>query len=452
MSADDHEQIERLLAGEATEAESSRLHERLKRDDALMMQYLRHVNLTVALEAQADALDASQRLPKAPDGEARSPRTRRFPVRALAAAVLIVCGVTTFVWLGRGVPVEVLTATGTAAERFRVGEHLRVGALSLDEGCLEVRLDSGVTLKIDAPASVQIHSAMSVAVASGKITVDAGEHGHGFVLETPQTRIVDLGTVFGVEASDPARTDVVVFQGQVELFEKGATERVALLNQGEGLRIEKHRRASRIVSVTGSDTSSSWSVQEQVDPQAVVTAVRDSMSANDEGAKKWPSLRNFYRIVPAGLHDGAPAFADENDRWTAVPTSLEGADLVQTFAVDGFNWWMQMTVTVQQPCEFFVLADARNEVPTWLAAEFSDTGEKITLNRIARKNPERVANQLQFTVWKKTISQPGEVRLGPPYANPPADRKSFSPNRMFGVAARRFAGTSSATPFDGENR
>jgi ferric-dicitrate binding protein FerR (iron transport regulator) len=437
MSADDQELIERYLAGTAAEAESNQLHERLKRDDALMLQYLRHVNLTVALEAQADALDASRRLPKVPDGEARSPRTQRFAVRVLvAAAVLIVCGVTTVAWLGRGVPVEVLAATGAAAERFRVGEQLRVDTLSLDEGRLEVRLDSGVTLKIDAPASVQIHSAMSVAVASGKITVDAGEHGKGFVIETPQTRIVDLGTVFGVEASDPARTDVVVFQGQVELFEKGNSERVALLNQGEGLRIEKHRRASRIVSVTGSDASSSWSVREQIDPRAVITAVRDSMSANDEEAKKWPSLRNFYRIVPAGLHDGAPAFADENDSWTAVPNSLRGADLVQTFSADGFNWWMQLTLTVQQPCELFVMVDRRNDVPSWLKDEFADTGETVVLNWVPRKQPGGAVRQLKYGIWKRIVAQPGEIKLGAPYADPPPDRKSFQPNRMYGVAAR----------------
>jgi hypothetical protein len=152
--------------------------------------------------------------------------------------------------------------------------------------------------------------------------------------------------------------------------------------------------------------------------------------------KKWPSLKNFYRIVPGGLRDGALAFADEIDQWQDVPLSLAGADLVRTFAVDGFNWWMQMSVTVQRPCEVFVFVDMRNEVPMWLSQEFTNTGEKITLDRISHKAPQRVANRFEFAIWKKTVTQPGEVKLGPPYPNPPADRKSFNPNRMFGVAAK----------------
>ena len=38
--------------------------------------------------------------------------------------------------------------------------------------------------------------------------------------------------------------------------------------------------------------------------------------------------------------------------------------------------------------------------------------------------------------WRKVVAVPGEVKLGAPYENPPVDRKSFNPNRMFGVAAK----------------
>jgi hypothetical protein len=277
---------------------------------------------------------------------------------------------------------------------------------------------------------------MNVHVRSGKITADVGERGKGFVIETPQARVVDLGTRFGVDASNAEHTDVVVFKGQVELFEPGIKERVALLNQGEGVRIEKHRRTSRIVSITSSGVPGSWSVQETGDQRAVITAVRDSMSASDEEAKKWPSLRNFYRIAPGGLHDGALAFADESDHWTSVPTSLRGADLVQTFAADGFNWWMQLTLSIQQPCELFVMVDRRNDVPSWLKEDFADTGETIVLNCVPRNQRGQINRQLEYGVWKRIITQPGEVTLGPPYGEPPSDRKSFQPNRMYGVAAR----------------
>jgi hypothetical protein len=97
---------------------------------------------------------------------------------------------------------------------------------------------------------------------------------------------------------------------------------------------------------------------------------------------------------------------------------------------------MRMSMTVQKPCEVFVFVDARNEVPAWLSKEFTNTGETITLDWRRRSDPHQVARKLEYAVWKKTVTQAGEVQLGPPYPKPPADKKSFSPNRMFGVAAK----------------
>jgi len=257
---------------------------------------------------------------------------------------------------------------------------------------------------------LELVSAMELRVANGKVTADVGEHGKGFVIETPLSRIVDRGTVFGVDASNNARTDVVVFKGKVDVYDKGNANQLASLNTGQALRVQLHKRASRIENVTGTDEV--WSTENSPAKTAVISAVSDLMSTDDEGSKKWPSLRNFHSILPAGLNNGALAFSDEVDQWQDVPSGLVGADLVRTFAVDAFNWWMQMNVTVQKPCAFFVFVDMRNEVPPWLSKEFENTGEEITLNRISAKNPSHVAHQLKFGVWKKDITQPGEVKLG----------------------------------------
>jgi hypothetical protein len=110
--------------------------------------------------------------------------------------------------------------------------------------------------------------------------------------------------------------------------------------------------------------------------------------------------------------------------------------LVRTFAVDAFNWWLKLSLTIQQPSEVFVFVDIRNPVPEWLSAEFTSTGEQLTLDFIPSQTPGRVAKQLQYAVWKRVVETPGEIVLGAPYPNPPEDRKSFKPNRMYGVAAR----------------
>jgi ferric-dicitrate binding protein FerR (iron transport regulator) len=425
-----NELIQHYLHGEATDVEVADLDRLLASDRDLRRKLIVETGIDAGL-CEIARERASQPSVVAPR---RSVWLSWRPLAAAAAIVVI--GLLVFEWSRRGVEVEVVETSEGISGDWAVGHKARLNHVALVRGSVQIRLSSGVLLDVSAPIEMNLIDAMHVQVLSGRVTADVGENGKGFVIETPQTRVVDLGTRFGVDASDAAHTDVVVFQGQVELYQTGTKERMALLGTGEALRVENHRRTSRIVSVTGSDESGAWRTQGRAAADAVIASVSDSMIANDESVKKWPSLKNFYRIVPGGLRDGALAFADEIDQWQDVPLSLAGADLVRTFAVDGFNWWMQMSVTVQRPCEVFVFVDMRNEVPTWLSQEFTNTGEKVTLDRISHKAPQRVANRFEFAIWKKTVTQPGEVKLGPPYPNPPADRKSFNPNRMFGVAAK----------------
>jgi len=334
------------------------------------------------------------------------------------------------------VAVEVVKTSGAVSDEWVAGKKIRLNHCTLVRGGVQMRLSSGVLLDVIAPMEMTLLNDMHVQVLSGRITADVGEEGKGFVIETPQARVVDLGTRFGVDASDAAQTSVLVFQGQVEVYEKGATQPLALLNTGEGLRLDNHRRASRIVSVSGTDEAHGWTANKAPAASALISIVRDSMKADDEAAKKWPSLRNFYRIVPGGLREGALAFSDVADEWSDVPAGLVGADQVRTFAVDGFNYFMKLTIEVSQPVELFVFVDQRNPVPEWVRTEFTSTGETITLNIKPARANGRVAKQLPYSIWKRMVRTPGEVTLGAPYENPPADKKSFNPNRMFGVAAK----------------
>jgi hypothetical protein len=113
-----------------------------------------------------------------------------------------------------------------------------------------------------------------------------------------------------------------------------------------------------------------------------------------------------------------------------------GADLVRTFAIDAYNWWLQVSLTLERPAEVFVFVDTRNPLPDWLRADCVDTGETMALDFIPSQTPGRVAERLTYAIWKRTVLAPGTLTLGAPYSDPPEDRKSFKPNRMYGVAAR----------------
>ena len=77
----------------------------------------------------------------------------------------------------------------------------------------------------------------------------------------------------------------------------------------------------------------------------------------------------------------------------------------------------------------------------WLAARDS-RGTRAKLVRDAETSFSTVAKALRGepldrkSALRISAATAGEVTLGAPYPNPPVDKKSFSPNRMFGVAAK----------------
>ncbi len=425
-----NELIQHYLHGEATDVEVAELDRLLASDRDLRRK------LIVDTGIDAGMCEIARERASQPSVVAPRRSVWRSWRPLAAAAAIVVIGLLAFEWSRRGVEVEVVQTSGAISGDWVMGHKARLNHVTLVRGSVQMRLSSGVLLDVNAPIEMNLIDSMHVQVFSGRVTADVGEHGKGFVIETPQARVVDLGTRFGVDASDAAQTSVLVFQGQVEVYEKGSAQRVALLNTGEGLRLDNNRRVSRIVSVSGTDGANGWTANAPPASSALISAVRDSMTANDEAAKKWPSLRNFYRIVPGGLREGALAFSDEADEWSEVPAILVGADHVRTFAVDGFNWFMKLTIEVSRPVELFVFVDQRNPVPEWVSTDFTDSGETITLNFKPPQWQGRVAKRLPYSVWKRIVRKPGEVTLGAPYPNPPADKKSFNPNRMFGVAAK----------------
>ena len=162
----------------------------------------------------------------------------------------------------------------------------------------------------------------------------------------------------------------------------------------------------------------------------------------------YPSLRNFYRIVPGGMREDAQAYADNFHEWNGLdakgmPDWLVGADLVQTFSGDSVNWFMQITVTVSRPCVLYVLADRRNPPPVWLRERFTDTGANIAFEYVdpqykifAAKGPGKGRKLFPFGVWKLDVPKAGDVKLGPPYFEKFRDARDVRPNYMYGIAAK----------------
>ena len=88
----------------------------------------------------------------------------------------------------------------------------------LREGYAEVVFDNGARLVVEAPAAFSILTGDQVMLDYGKLYVTVSEQAYGFTVCTPHSRIIDLGTEFGVLVGNQGDVEVHVLEGKVKLL------------------------------------------------------------------------------------------------------------------------------------------------------------------------------------------------------------------------------------------
>ena len=99
------------------------------------------------------------------------------------------------------------------AANMQANDHL-----DLESGLVQIRFVSGVDVLIEGPSELILLSNMSARLNRGKVSVKVPRSMTGFEIYSPQGRVLDLGTEFGVTVSDDGLTDVLVFDGEVDAF------------------------------------------------------------------------------------------------------------------------------------------------------------------------------------------------------------------------------------------
>lgn len=128
------------------------------------------------------------------------------PAQPLAAEVTYVSSVA--VW-------QKPNASFALASRVRVGENL-----VLECGQVELTYASGTKLLLTGPSEFLVRPTGGTLVR-GELVARVPEAGHGFTIETPHGKVVDLGTEFGVVVDDFGVSQVSVFEGKVETLPTG---------------------------------------------------------------------------------------------------------------------------------------------------------------------------------------------------------------------------------------
>lgn len=297
-----------------------------------------------------------------------------------------------------------------------------VGVIHMDGGTLRMNIQNVGTLVVDGPAQMELESPMRLRVDQGRVKLRVTEaSGHGFVVATPHGDVTDLGTEFAVDVGDLNSTNLVVFDGEVDLSipRVPGEDIVQRLVGGEGVRFARSGQLDRIMSIfTGTVETFVPSGQLSAGHSRVIANVSDNLSAND--------TKRFYEIVPSGFAEDKVAYVDRPYEWNGVtkeglPGYLVGGDYVRTFN-DNKGLDFQLTVEVSRPCHLYVLWDHRVEAAPWLEGSFEKMEEIVGLDefeadgRMLKDKHRGVGpgNSIgqEFLVWKRTVKQPGKVILG----------------------------------------
>ncbi len=332
----------------------------------------------------------------------------------------------------------------TVPARLAAGDRL-----CLDAGTAELTLNSGCTIVVKGPADLTLDSSMHVLARHGIVRARVGDDAHGFVIETPITKVVDLGTEFGVQVDALSHsTNVVVFEGAVDLgvgssgsrrptkSREDVTRKWTRLASGEALRVDRFGTTHRIISVRSEEfptTSELTSVGTRLPLiQNITDNIRD------------PSATVYYQIVRNGLREDSRAYVDRFHEWNGVdkrgiPPFLLGADYVMCFNSDKWNEDLEISLDLAGSIELFVLFDDRLPVPSWLSDQFVQTGYKIGVDEgfPDDSTPQRTSSGAGksidnvYSIWKRVLMEPAHVRLG----SLPKRVEALEAVSMYGIAA-----------------
>jgi hypothetical protein len=219
--------IDDYLTGRLDEAGMARLEARLLADAAGRAYFTRYCGLHTDLHLEVRARQVGERALRAlAPADAPRPRVRRWlGLRLLAAAAMVLLCV--------GIGWRLASRAGPAgapdvawlvnAQNCEWGEDtepsgpMRAGTiLRVERGLAEIQFQSGARVVLEGPARLELLSANSARLIAGKLSAKVPEPAAGFEVLSPQGRVVDLGTEFGVAVGDDGTTDVRVFVGQVK--------------------------------------------------------------------------------------------------------------------------------------------------------------------------------------------------------------------------------------------
>ena len=313
-------------------ADLSALDAMLRDDDAACDQYLNMIRLHATLQREfggrAPLMIDSPPSPMTSAASRRgSRRRRRLLIPALSIAAAIALAITAWFALPPGTPstdptspttaIAVLTDSHDARwadnpSRTGGGASLTAGPMTLLQGHAQIMFNNGAVVDLQGPAEFELIGDNRGSLKRGTITAWVPQRAAGFTIDTPNCRVVDLGTEFMLAVDPLGLTRVNVLRGRV------------LIQPHDAAAWAQQELSAGGIAQIGTNLQID---SESPAPQRVLAAVDFESSTPDAHIAKRTNDRQTIRIVSDDASTFGPSW---NRRAIAVIDDDPSTDLFST--------------------------------------------------------------------------------------------------------------------------
>ncbi len=219
-----------LLDGNLSDEEFAALQSELLQDAEARKAYKKYVRLHSDLEIRYSSTAKIENLGVVPVERIIARQRKRVLKGSLlaAAALLVISAVAMWLIMAPDAPVSIATfrtapdsafvLTHTGDDDGPMGNVLAEGSnIRLVSGTLEGSFSNGVRVVAEAPCEFRVLKKDRIALDTGVAWFHVPKKAVGFAVDTTELTVVDLGTEFGIVASDRGGDEVHVSKGSVEV-------------------------------------------------------------------------------------------------------------------------------------------------------------------------------------------------------------------------------------------
>lgn len=246
----DTETLLAYLQGELDPDQITSLEKRLLEEDDLRKTIVELSTEEAALTDWAKAERVSIALDNDAFGEPDPKRKTSFSGNAgwWAAAAILILSAISFAWMNRTrsavdtINVAHLVASADAEWQGvapSLNSAMALGRYQLNEGMIDLLFAGGAKVSVSGPANFDLKSTRHIHLDSGNLVAQIPDEALGFVVTSPQSEVVDLGTEFGLSVSESGQTEVHVLDGLVEVLPMNRGEKPTkgvMISEGEARR------------------------------------------------------------------------------------------------------------------------------------------------------------------------------------------------------------------------